>query len=56
MIFNNKTLLKDRLELDIYFPKLNKAIEYNGDYWHCNPNKYEADYFHKKSKLTAKEI
>ena len=24
------------LELDIYIPKLNKAIEFNGEYWHDN--------------------
>ena len=21
-------------------------IELNGDYWHCNPEKYESDFFH----------
>lgn len=41
---------------DIYIPKFNLLIEYNGDYWHCNPKKYESNYFnHKKNKL-AKEI
>ena len=27
-----------------------------GDYWHCNPKKYEADYNNKKKNKTAKEI
>jgi len=31
-------------------------IELHGDYWHCNPNKYESDFFHHKKKKTAKEI
>lgn len=31
-------------------------IEYNGDYWHCNPKKYKADYFNIKVNMTAKEI
>ena len=33
-----------------------KIIEFNGDYWHCNPNQYKADYYHKHIQLTAKEI
>ena len=41
---------------DIYIPKLNLIIEYNGDYWHCNPKKYEPDYFHQIKNKTAKEL
>jgi len=41
---------------DVYIPKLNLIIEYFGDYWHCNPEKYDADYFNKKKSLTAKQI
>lgn len=33
-----------------------KIIEFNGDYWHCNPCLYEANYFNKNKGLTAKEI
>ena len=29
---------------DVYIPKLNLIIEYFGDYWHCNPNKYIPEY------------
>ena len=25
---------------DLYIPHINLIIEYNGDYWHANPNKY----------------
>ena len=25
----------------------NKLIEYNGDYWHCNPNIYDSDFIRK---------
>lgn len=31
-------------------------IEYNGDYWHCNPKKYSANYFNHKKNKFAKEI
>ncbi len=31
-------------------------IEYNGDYWHCNPNKFSPDYFHPHKKKKAMEI
>lgn len=41
---------------DMVCTKRMKAIEYNGDYWHANPNLYEADYIVKKVKMSAKEI
>ncbi len=41
---------------DIYIPKFNLLIEYNGDYWHCNPKKYSANYFNHKKNKFAKEI
>lgn len=31
-----------------------KLIEYNGDYWHCNPKKYGPEFFHKNLKMKAK--
>jgi len=34
----------------------NKIIEFNGDYWHCNPKIYEANYFHKIKNMNAKDI
>jgi len=33
----------------------NIIIEAYGDYWHCNPQIYKEDYFHKDMKITAKE-
>ena len=30
-------------ELDIYLPELNLAIEFNGDFWHANPDFYNPD-------------
>lgn len=32
------------------------VIEFNGDFWHCNPEKYEATYLHPKKNMTAQEI
>jgi G:T-mismatch repair DNA endonuclease (very short patch repair protein) len=40
----------------LYIPKLNLVIEYNGDYWHCNPEKYSSDYFHQVKQKTAQEL
>ena len=40
---NDRTAIKPR-ELDIYLPDLCLAIEYNGDYWHANPNYYSENY------------
>lgn len=42
--------------VDILIEELKLVIEYNGDYWHCNPVIYESNYYNKKSKMFAKEI
>lgn len=34
----------------------NIIIEFNGDFWHCNPSTYSKDFFHPVKKLTAAEI
>lgn len=41
---------------DGYDSLTNTLIEYNGDFWHCNPNTYSADYLHPIRNMTAKEI
>lgn len=41
---------------DIFIPELNLIIEYNGDYWHCNPFKYEPKYYHKIKNMLAEDI
>lgn len=41
---------------DFFIPKLNLVIEYNGDYWHCNPKIYSNNYFNKKKNMYAQEI
>jgi hypothetical protein len=33
-----------------------KVIEFNGDYWHCNPNKFTYDYNHEILEKKAEEI
>lgn len=41
---------------DITSPKNKKIIEFNGDYWHCNPKIYTEDFVVLQSGKTAKEI
>jgi G:T-mismatch repair DNA endonuclease (very short patch repair protein) len=41
---------------DIFLPKFNLIIEYNGDYWHCNPNKYDSNYVHPHKKKPSSQI
>jgi len=41
---------------DIFIPSLNLIIEYNGNYWHCNPAIYSGDYFNSKKNMLAKDI
>lgn len=43
VVHNARGVLRGRLELDIYIPESNKAIEYNGDYWHSFPEHQERD-------------
>jgi G:T-mismatch repair DNA endonuclease (very short patch repair protein) len=46
----------DKYVCDIFIKELNLIIEFNGDYWHCNPKKYDKDYLHPHKNKTAKEI
>ena len=41
---------------DVYIPSLNLIIEYFGDYWHCNPLKYQSDYYNVKKGKYAWEL
>lgn len=41
---------------DIVLPTFQMCIEFNGDYWHCNPTKYEAEYMHPHRKCRAADI
>lgn len=41
---------------DLFIPTFNLLIEYNGDYWHCNPEKYSATFVNKKKNMTAQEL
>jgi hypothetical protein len=41
---------------DIFIPNLNLIIEYNGDYWHCNPKKYDKNYFNQKKSKYAWQL
>ena len=51
--------LKANVNVDKYVVDMlykNCIIEYNGDYWHCNPLIYEDDFYNKTTKKYAKEI
>jgi hypothetical protein len=68
VIYLLKEKLKDRnilidnkikLENTTIFPDIvidNNIIECNGDYWHCNPNKFDKEYYHKHIHKKAFEI
>lgn len=50
-----------RLDKNIYFydfcdKKRKKIIEFNGDFWHCNPEFFSPDFFHPVKKQTAHQI
>lgn len=51
------TIIKDKKKQYIFdLAYKNKLIEYNGDFWHCNPKIYDKNYIHPRLKLTANEI
>jgi very-short-patch-repair endonuclease len=41
---------------DFFIKQYNLLIEFNGDYFHANPEKYESNYFNKKKKMFALEL
>lgn len=44
-----------RKVFDIYIPSLNLLIEVNGDYWHYNPELYDAEYYDKSRGMYVKD-
>ena len=42
--------------VDIFIPSKKKVVECFGDYWHCNPNKFQRDYYNELVHLTAQQI
>ena len=52
-IVENDRKQLDGKELDIFFPKLNLAIEFNGSYWHSEL--YKEKHFHQEKTLLCRE-
>ena len=52
---NDRQYIKG-FELDMYFPELNLAIEFDGSYWHMDSRFYKATDVNKSSGKTAQEI
>lgn len=45
-----------RYFIDIVSEPLKMIIEFNGDYWHCNPEFYSGSFFHPKKAMTAAQV
>jgi len=43
------------MQVDECNEKLKIVLEYNGDFWHCNPEKWTSDQYNKTIKMTAGE-
>lgn len=55
-IINSKEFRVDCFNLDYYDKTLNIAVEFNGDFWHANPNKnINPEKFENKCGLTIEE-
>lgn len=54
---NQFCLVKENKKIFLYDIQYNnKIIEYNGDYWHCNPKYYTPDFYHPNKKIKANDI
>lgn len=51
LTYEGKVILPDFLDVD-----KKKIIEFYGDYWHCNPNKYTSESYNKSLHKYTKEI
>jgi len=55
---NDRKILEGK-ELDIVRSSIKRAIEFNGDYWHCNPKIYKSEFENRKGysaeKIWAKD-
>ena len=54
--FKYSEIIRQAISYDFVYKPTNKIIEFNGDYWHCNPKYYDKNYFHKHRKKYAYEI
>lgn len=54
VIYNKDT--KSIYKLDYVDFTNKKVIEFNGDYWHCNPQLYNETYYHQVKKKYSKDI
>lgn len=52
---NDKIIENSKYIADIYLDSKKLIIECDGDYWHCNPNKYSPDFYHPQMKKTAQQ-
>ncbi len=43
------------MEVDECHEELKIVVEYNGDFWHCNPREWKAEQYNKGIKMTAGE-
>jgi len=48
-------ILIEMMSIDVCNKELKIAIEYNGDYWHCNPRTWKADQYNPAIKMFAKD-
>lgn len=54
--FFNNSNMPNICFVDFYDLNTNKAIEFMGDYYHCNPSKYDKSFLNKTINLTAEQI
>lgn len=54
--FGNEEIMDNNYRLDYIDKTAKVVIEFNGDYWHMNPEKYDGSYYNFVIKKEAKDI
>jgi hypothetical protein len=57
--YRQKALLMSsgkRYDVDAYDPRTNTVYEFNGDYWHGNPNMFDKDVWNERANSTFGEL
>lgn len=54
--YTKQATVGGKYSCDLLLPDYSTIIEYYGTYWHCDPRKYNKDYYNQKKNKTAQEI
>lgn len=54
-VLQNTSIEDTPYYVDFLIPSINLIVECYGDYWHCNPRKYDAEFYNKSLHMTSQD-